>query len=506
VRISEASDGNPSDTSNTTCTISVAEPAEIALNRTSFNFGAVIQGTTTGAQSLRIDNAGGGTLNWTTAPDTDAAWLACSPGSGTNAGTVKISVNAAGLSAGEYSGTITVADADAVNSPQTVTVTLTVKNASDDQAPFGEFATPIDGSAAGGSVAVTGWIMDDVEVTKVKIYNGSDYLGDAVFVEGARSDIETAYPTYPKNYQAGWGYMLLTYFLPNGGNGSYTLSAVAVDSSGKEVNLGSKTITVDNANADKPFGAIDSPTQGGEISGANFKNTGWVLTPQPNEIPKDGSTIDVYIDGKHKGNPTYNIYRSDIAGFFPGYANTDGAAAQFKIDTTEYSNGIHSIFWVATDNAGNSEGIGSRFFIIQNSGSSARGKSQDAGAGAVANADLSNIPVNRNASVAVITGFKRDAEPVEKYPAANGYVHVEINELDRVEIRLNSSSLSGGYQVVDSRLRALPAGSTLDKESGIFYWTPIPGFVGDYELVFVDKEAGSQHKVAVRIMPGNSSR
>ncbi|MDQ1350448.1 MAG: hypothetical protein QG657_750, partial [Acidobacteriota bacterium] len=179
--------------------------------------------------------------------------------------------------------------------------------------PFGEFSTPIDGSTVSSSVAVTGWALDNIEVSKVEIFNGDTYIGDALFVEGARPDIEAAYPTYPNKSRAGWGYMLLTNFLPNGGNGSYTLYARAIDAEGNQVILGAKTITCDNAHAEKPFGAIDTPTQGGTASGKKFINWGWVLTPLPNNIPANGSTIDVWVDGKNKGHPTYNLNRTDIA-------------------------------------------------------------------------------------------------------------------------------------------------------------------------------------------------
>jgi hypothetical protein len=37
--------------------------------------------------------------------------------------------------------------------------------------------------------------------------------------------------------------------------------------------------------------------QGEVVSGASYPNFGWALTPMPNEIPKDGSTISVYVDG-----------------------------------------------------------------------------------------------------------------------------------------------------------------------------------------------------------------
>ena len=98
----------------------------------------------------------------------------------------------------------------------TVTVYLTVYTSGTTQPPFGEFSTPLDGAAVGGSIAVTGWVLDDIGVKNVKIYNGEQYIGDAVFVEGARPDVETAYPSYPDNHRAGWGYMMLTNFLPNG--------------------------------------------------------------------------------------------------------------------------------------------------------------------------------------------------------------------------------------------------------------------------------------------------
>ncbi|MDQ1353759.1 MAG: hypothetical protein QG657_4066, partial [Acidobacteriota bacterium] len=236
--------------------------------------------------------------------------------------------------------------------------------------PFGSFDTPLDGSTTAGSIAVTGWALDDIGIDYVKIYreegNGLVYIGDATFIDGARPDVAAAFPGYPNNTRAGWGYMMLSYFLPNGGNGTFTFHAIATDTDGATVTLGTKTLSIDNANQAKPFGAIDTPIQGGAASGSNFVNWGWVLTPQPNHIPTDGSTIDVYVDGINLGRPTYNIYRSDIAGLFPGYTNSNGAVGYFYLDTTAYKNGVHSIYWVARDNNGNSDGIGSRYFTINN--------------------------------------------------------------------------------------------------------------------------------------------
>ena len=87
------------------------------------------------------------------------------------------------------------------------------------------------------------------------------YIGDAVFVPGARSDVEGAYPTTPYNYRGGWGYMLLTNALPGHGNGPFKLYAVATNILGTQTTIGTKTITVDNAHATKPFGAIGWPAR-----------------------------------------------------------------------------------------------------------------------------------------------------------------------------------------------------------------------------------------------------
>jgi parallel beta-helix repeat protein len=353
----------------------VDEEPEISLSRTNINFSALAGSTGTVDNTLIVENSGTGTLEWFITVDTaGAAWLSVSPASGTNSGIVTVTVDPSGLSEGNYTGALTVGSLDAVNSPQTVTVNLAVKSASRDEMPFGSFDTPADGSSVSGSVPMTGWALDDIAVKSIKIYRdasageGSNmvYIGDALPVEGARPDIESSYPGYPDNSRAGWGYMLLTNFLPGSGNGTVTLYAVVTDSSDQLVVLGTKTVVCDNAHAAKPFGTIDTPAPGGTASGSRYRNHGWVLTPMPNSIPTDGSTIDVYVDGIYQGHPVYNVYRPDVAALFPGYANSNGAHAYIDIDTTAFANGMHTIEWTVTDNAGNSEGIGSRYIFILN--------------------------------------------------------------------------------------------------------------------------------------------
>ena len=341
--------------------------ARIALSREKVQFGASLSGAVTGGQTISISNSGDAVLNWTV--NDNRSWINCTPDSGVDNGTVSVSINPTGLAAGLYTGEVTISDPNAANSPRKIDVSLTVYSPGASLKPFGYFDSPLPGSTIMSSIPVTGWALDDIAVESVKIYRGEGsehvYIGDAVFVEGVRPDVELAYPDFPKCYKAGWGYMLLTNFLPNGGNGVFTLHAKAVDSEGNEVLLGSKTVTCDNANAVKPFGTIDTPEQGGIASGNQYLNFGWVLTPQPNMIPTDGTTIDVWVDGVKQGHPVYNQYRVDIASLFPGYANSSGAVGYFYLDTTTYENGTHTIQWTATDSGGNTDGIGSRYFMVQ---------------------------------------------------------------------------------------------------------------------------------------------
>ena len=242
--------------------------------------------------------------------------------------------------------------------------------------PFGSFDTPGEGQTVAGEVPVTGWTLDDAEVTAVDIYraplageptqpNGLVRLGSATFVEGARPDVAALYPGYPLNTRAGWGYMLLSNVLPSGGNGTFTLTAVASDSSGNQTTLGQRTIVAANSSSARPFGTIDTPTQGATVSGV-ISNFGWALTPNPSMIPTDGSTITVFVDGVAIGHPTYDLFRSDIATLFPGYQNSSGPVGHFSLDTRTLSNGVHVLSWVVVDNNGNSQGIGSRYVKVQN--------------------------------------------------------------------------------------------------------------------------------------------
>jgi hypothetical protein len=238
---------------------------------------------------------------------------------------------------------------------------------------------------------------------------------------------------------------------------------LAHNAAGNSIDLGTHTITVDNAHASKPFGTIDTPGQGATVSGSAYVNFGWTLTQNPFNIPIDGSTIYVIVDGQVLGHPIYNQFRSDIANFFPGLANSNGAVGFFFIDTTTLANGVHTIAWSVTDSGGRADGIGSRYFTVLNSGS----------VGGVAGSESLIVPSSEKDTV-------RD---------------VEMEELGRIEVPLGATN---GNLLVNGARRPLPVGSSMNR--GIFYWQAGPGFLGNYELVF-ERPGAPDLTVRVTIKP-----
>lgn len=503
----------------------------MSVSRSSLYFGATHTGTTlaakTSGQTFRITQSGAGTVTWTAS--SNQPWLTVTPTSGTAPSTLTVNVqhHPSLPVQGTATGAITLSFTGAGTTAGPVTVTLTTKIAGTSSAPIGSFDTPTDqATGISGSIAVTGWALDDVEVTSVRIVRSTVLgtcvnpipIGTATFVDGARPDIAGFFPTTPRNTRGGWGYMMLTNFLPNIGNGTFTLCAIADDAEGGSSILDVRTITLDNATATKPFGAIDTPTQGGTISGTSFTNFGWVLSRAPGRAdPPGGGTVTVYIDGAPVGSPSGWTSRPDLTSLFPAaqYPGIATAAGAFTFNPQNYSEGVYSIAWAVTNNLGQSDGIGSRYFTVTSGGALEAGVVEEAAAAVVEPRRVSGRTLVEDVNAAprapdairARRGYDLDTPLRVARADRDGRAFIDGEELDRFELRLRPGL--AGYLRTGDGLSALPIGSNLDPATGTFTWQPGVGFIGRYDLVFVewaDGRAVSRQEVTITLHPRGSNR
>jgi hypothetical protein len=522
----------------------------------------VILSSKTPDQFVGITQVGSGTGTWRVGSMLDSAggavnYLTVSPSSGSGTGrfTVSLTPHASLPACTAQDGLAViikfVSDGTTDNEPQYIRVFVTIRPqvatagcVAPGVVPFGAFDTPAaNATGVVGAIPVTGWALDDVGVDRVEIWRNcltpldsnrsgvcrnatpggladKVFIGNANFVPGARADIESANPSLPQAYRAGWGYLLLTNALPNrtsgnteGGQGTFTLFAYAVDSEGAYTELGSRTITLDNDNSTVPFGAIDTPEQGGTVTSNVSANFGWAMTRRQNalgvDIPKciERSRYKVYIDGVSRpltfgGNFHRDLERPDLTAAYPGLCDSANSLAAYFLDVSALglANGTHTIGWDVYDNNGttntqaddNMSGIGSRFFnILISSG---------------------DAPVAREASrlgqYELLKDWPRAAREVSVRvgPEEAALAPVPVTETGARLVRFPAGgrvmldvggAVDEGYQLVGDDLRALPIGSTLDRENGRFYWEPPVGFLGDFDLIFVDTSTRLDVRVTV---------
>lgn len=457
------------------------------------NFGYSQSGYNTGSQDFLVRNIGGGVLEWSVSDD--ASWLTCSPAWGSNFGIVTASLGSvSGLAPGEHTAKITVSDSAAVNSPVIIYVTLRVYNApppGSPSMPFGCFESPADSAVVSGSVPMGGWALDDIEVTTVKIYyeSGSNliYKGDASFVWCSRPDVAQVFPQYPNYMRAGWGYLLQSNLFSDG---SYTFHAIASDSEGNQLTLGTKTITISNSGAGNPFGDIDFPAPGGIMTGNTAALVGWALTPAPDNVDK----VEVYIDGVFLEEADYGQPRPDINSLFPGYPDSANSEINYTLNTIGYYNGMHTLELRVEDTGSDVSGVGSRYINIHNPGT-LNSVSQLTNLKRFSATDIHRLPLTDLPVVLVEKGHGKLKQSLKLKPDINGCTHISLKELENLTVALDPASDHQAYLLVKDQLWPLPVGSTLNNKSKRFYWHPGPGHLGHFRLLFLSsKQDGSTSK------------
>jgi hypothetical protein len=91
--------------------------------------------------------------------------------------------------------------------------------------------------------------------------------------------------------------------------------------------------------------------------------------------------------------------------------------------------------------------------------------------------------------------------PLHQYsPNANGFVIVQSEELDRIELQTGATTAA---LLTTAGRQPLPMGAGIDAD-GVFTWQPVAGFVGPYDFVF-SGGAGERY-VRIVLNPKGSGR
>ena len=521
----------------------------LTVNRATLAMAATRSGASilsqTVAQPVAVGQPTGGTVDWSATANQVWVRIASGTGHGDGEFTVALVPEAlAALAGGTHTATVTVAAPGSVQGTRTVTVTLSIVDAAQTAPPIGNLDSPVEGAPGlSGAIAVTGWALDDVGVERVEIWRNclapidsnrpgvcrpvtptgaADrvFIGHAAFLPGARTDIETnpQYAGYPLAYRAGWGYLLLTNALPNqasgateGGQGPVTLYAYAVDREGRYTELGARTIALDNDNATRPFGSIDTPEQGGTVAATLMANFGWAMTQTGKCIDTaNAASYRVFIDGVSRTlTPGVNwipgLARTDLAAAYPGLCNSGNALAAYYLNvaTLGLANGLHTIGWDVYDDNGtpliladdNVAGIGSRFFTVQVSAADAPVSDRPARRGDAVS--LAAWPPAPDRVVRARVGAV-ESPVVAVAAGADGVRRVNLPAGSRLVMDLGGP-VRAGYLVAGTELRDLPVGSTLDAEQGQFYWQPPAPYFGAFTLAFIGAAHGGLARMDVTV-------
>jgi len=132
----------------------------ICCSPKSFSLNATEGGSNPASQTLEISNSGVGTISWTLSDD--AEWLSENPTNGSSTGepdTVTVSVDIAGMSAGDYSANITIMADGVINSPCTVPVSLHISPPASEISckPEGLSFTVVEGDSAPADETLEVW-------------------------------------------------------------------------------------------------------------------------------------------------------------------------------------------------------------------------------------------------------------------------------------------------------------------------------------------------------------
>ncbi len=210
-----------------------------------------------------------------------------------------------------------------------------------------------------GQTTFSGWAVDvNSTVNSVTIAIDGVAAGTAIY-GSSRPDVCATYPDEPSCPSVGWSFSVDTTRLANG---THTMTVKAI---GTHQNTLSSQFTVANWTTGNPMKlSIDTPnSQSGPLSG-QLGLGGWAIDQLAGI-----SNVAVAIDNLPLGNAHYGGARADVCKIFPDAVGCPNVGWNYYLDTTELSDGAHTLAVTGTTTGGQSSTF-TQSFQVANSASS----------------------------------------------------------------------------------------------------------------------------------------
>ncbi|MEM7479961.1 MAG: hypothetical protein AAF481_02195 [Acidobacteriota bacterium] len=111
----------------------------------------------------------------------------------------------------------------------------------------------------------------------------------------------------------------------------------------------------------QPFGSFGGRVDGGNGAAGVIGLFGWALDD-------DGiAAVDIYVDGRIDGRAIYQRNRPGVEAAFPGFPDSAAAGFSYQLDTTRYTNGLHTVTPLAISATGQRTFLNPRVFDFNNS-------------------------------------------------------------------------------------------------------------------------------------------
>ena len=230
--------------------------------------------------------------------------------------------------------------------------------------------TPAPGATVFGVVDVRGYVLDVRGVSRITLLIDRAPVHDADINQPA-TDVRRKYLRFQGEdfpYEPGF---VTSFLASNYTDGAHTLALKVTYSNSQVVELGSRTVNVDNAMNQAPIGGLDSPGDRNIYVSGVYPITGWVLDAEGirTTIAPDGrvlADIEVMVDDMVVGQAFYPLPRPDVANAHPDVVGSLNSGFQMNLDTTRYTIGMHTIAVRAWDTGGLNRVIGSSAVWIEN--------------------------------------------------------------------------------------------------------------------------------------------